>query len=74
MANQPGPKPKGDRSPMHVRVPRTHREIYEQGAAKAGMPLGDYIALMLARAHQLDDPDYVHRQHDRAQVELPLGA
>jgi hypothetical protein len=57
---------------MHVRVPRTHHAIYERAAAEAGMPLGDYVALMLARAHELDEPEYVHRRRD--QRELPLGA
>lgn len=57
---------------MHVRVPRDHRAVYERAAAEAGIPLGDYVALMLARAHELAEPEYVHRNRD--QVELPLGA
>jgi hypothetical protein len=69
---RPGPQPKGDRTPLHVRVPRAHREVYEAEAAKAGLPLGDYIALKLALAHALDEPEYVNRRND--QVELPLGA
>src|SRR5659263_188951 len=69
---KPGRKPKGDRSPMHVRIPRNHRVLYEQAAATAGLPLSDYVAIVLARAHELDEPDYVQRERDRHQVELPL--
>ena len=36
------------------------------------MPLSDYLALVLARAHELDEPAYVHRNPN--QQELPLGA
>lgn len=36
------------------------------------MPLSDYIALCMAQLHQLDEPDYVYR--NRNQAELPLGA
>jgi len=71
---KPGRKPKGDRSPMHVRIPRNHRVLYEQAAATAGLPLSDYVAIVLARAHELDEPDYVQRERNRHQVELPLGA
>jgi hypothetical protein len=57
---------------MHVRVPRDHRVVYEQAARSAGIPLGDYIALSLAQAHELAEPDYVHR--NTGQEELPLPA
>lgn len=69
---RPGTPPKGDRSAITVRVPRTHRELYEQTASEEGLPLSDYIGLLLARAHGLDDPEYVHR--NRAQAELPISA
>lgn len=57
---------------MHVRVPRTHRVVYEERAERAGLPLGDYVAMLLAQAHELDEPEYIHRRRD--QTELPLGA
>lgn len=57
---------------MHVRVPKKHRVVYEQLAEQDGLPLGDYIAKVLARAHELDEPDYLSR--NRTQTELPLGA
>jgi hypothetical protein len=56
---------------MHVRVPRTHREVYEAAAAAAGMPLSDYVAEQLARAHDLDVPEYVNRRSDPGQLALP---
>lgn len=66
---RPGPTPKGDRSAITVRMERRHRSTYEQEAAKAGLPLGDYLALVLARGHQLDVPDYLQgRRRRRGQV------
>lgn len=58
---------------MHVRVPRDHREIYEAEAAAAGMPLGDYVAVQLALAHELEEPAYV-RGKDSGQPELAIPA
>ncbi len=68
-----GPDPKGDRSAITVRIPRTHRALYERAASAAGIPLGDYIAAQLARAHELEEPDYV-TAWPRRQEALPLGA
>ena len=69
---RPGPDPKGDRSQITLRLPRTHRTVYEHAAKQAGLPLGDYLALRLARAQGLDDPDYIAlKLTDEA---LPLGA
>ncbi len=73
MANR-GPQPKGDRSAITVRIPKTHRALYERAAVEAGVPLGDYIALALARAHQLEDPEYVYRNRNVNQEPLPLSA
>jgi len=69
---RPGTPPKGDRSAITVRVPRSHRSVYEQAAAQQGLPLSDYIGVLLARAHELQDPDYVHRGHHEDQEELRL--
>lgn len=68
---RPGPLGKGDRTPMHVRVPRKHREFYEAAAAEAGLPLSDYVAEQLARVHDLDVPEYVNRRSDPGQLALP---
>jgi hypothetical protein len=69
--HRPGPDPKGDRCQVTVRLPRTNRALYERAAAAVGLPLSDYIALALARAHQLEDPDYLRVPGKEA---LPLGA
>lgn len=63
---------KGERKPVHFRVPTEHREIYEHLADESGLDLGDYLALVLATAHELDVPAYINRT--RTQKELPLGA
>ena len=69
---RPGTPSKGDRSAITARVPTPHRDVYELAASNCGMPLSDYIALCMAQLHQLDEPDYVYR--NRNQAELPLGA
>ncbi len=71
---RPGTVPKGDRSAITVRVPRDHRGVYEQKATELGLPLSDYIGLLLARAHRLEDPEYVHRGRNLDQAQLPLSA
>ena len=67
---KPGTRPKGERSAITVRVPIDHKAVYDE--ARGGMPLSDYLALVLARAHELAEPSYVHRNPN--QQELPLGA
>lgn len=68
---KPGPKPKGVRSQITLRVPADHRELYAEAASAAGMPLSDYIAVALARAHNLAEPEFIQRNPD--QEELPLA-
>lgn len=74
MANRLGRPTKGPRSAVMARMPVPHREVYEQEAAKAGLPLGDYVALCMARMHELNDPEYIHRDLQRNQEALPIGA
>ena len=69
-----GRRPKGNREALHVRVPKDHKRRYEQEAADAGLCVADYVALVLARAHRLEDPEYVHRGRDLNQAQLPLSA
>jgi hypothetical protein len=71
---RPGTVPKGDRSAITVRVPRAHRFVYEDEASKLGMALSDYLGLLLARTHGLEDPEYVHRGRNLDQVQLRSGA
>ena len=73
LPRRPGPKPKGDRAPFTGRFPAAHLDIYRARAAAAGMPLGDYLSVVLATAHGLDEPAYVHR-NNRNQPELLTGA
>ena len=56
--NRPGRQSKGDREPTTVRAPRAHMSIYRAEASERGMPLGDYLAFVLADAHGLDAPHY----------------
>jgi hypothetical protein len=67
---KPGPKPKGDRSRITVRVPVAHRELYDLAARTAGLGLSDYLTLVLAQAHRLQVPPTVRRVPDPE--ELPL--
>jgi hypothetical protein len=53
---KPGPQPKGDRSQITLRLPTDHRELYVVAARTAGLPLSDYLTLVLARAHHLPVP------------------
>ncbi|RZK88261.1 MAG: hypothetical protein EOO66_18425 [Methylobacterium sp.] len=56
---KPGPKPRGIRGPISARVPVDHKRLYEELAEHMGIPLTDYVALVMARAHDLGDPDYI---------------
>jgi len=67
-----GRQPKGERAQILARVPTKHRHVYEQRAVEARLPLGDYVALVMAKAHDLEEPEYLKR--DQHQGELPLGA
>jgi hypothetical protein len=72
---KPGPVPKGNRSPVYARVPVEHRAVYEREAEALGLALGDYAALVLARYHDLPEPDYIERSRKRpAAPELPLAS
>ena len=66
-----GPAPKGRREAFTGRYPSEHLDLYKARAASAGLPLGDYLATVLATAHGLNEPDYVHR--NRNQPELLTG-
>lgn len=66
---KPGPKPRGQ-AQITLRVPAGHRPCYEAAARAAGLSLSDYLALVLAQAHELPEPDYLRT--NRAQEELPL--
>lgn len=65
--SKPGPKPKPPRWQFTARVPVEHRPRLEQAASAAGLPVCDYVALVLANAHGWDEPTYIS-----APEELPL--
>ena len=67
-----GRKPKGVRGPISAQVPVEHKGLYEDLAERMGIPLTDYVALVLARAHQLPDPDYIKLPRDGAPVQEEL--
>lgn len=73
--NKPGPKPKGDRSQITLRVPAKHRELYALAAQTAGLALNDYLVMVLAQAHRLPVPTTVATGAERGTraEELPLN-
>jgi hypothetical protein len=48
---------------------------YEAAAREAGLPLGDYFAVVMAEVHGFGVPDYIQRdlERNRLQEELPLA-
>ena len=69
---KPGPKPKGDRSAITVRVPSEHARVYEEAAREAGFQsLSDYLCAHLAQGHGLAQPEYLQRP-TRASGQEPL--
>lgn len=73
MAGKPGRPSKGDRTAKTVRIPDHHLPKYQAIAQQLDMPLGDYVALKLAEAHNYDVPDYLVPA-DPDQFQLPVGA
>lgn len=47
--------------------------VYRAEAAAAGMSLTDYLALTLARAHNLESPAYIERNTNPDQRPLLAG-
>lgn len=83
---KPGRKPKGQRAQILVRTPTAQRPVFDEAAKQANLPLGDYVAVVLAIAHGLPIPDYIEesqveqikraREQDlkHLQEELPISA
>ena len=78
-----GPDPKGDRTQFTARLPTAHLERYKSEADSCGLALTDYLALKLAEAHNLPEPEYIagererRRKRDarrRQREELPISA
>lgn len=58
---------------MHVRAPETHAELYTSEAERLGLPITDYCALVLARAHGLEDPPFIDPAKTSQRLELSMG-
>lgn len=70
----PGRKPKGKRSAVTVRVPEDQKPLLEAQARKAGLPLGDYIAKILAEHHEYPVPGYLTQHQEKGQPQLQFSA
>ncbi len=53
-----------------VRLPAGDHRKYLELAEREGLPLGDYLALQLARIHGLPEPSYIYRPR---QEPLPMA-
>ncbi|WP_203338640.1 hypothetical protein [Nocardioides limicola] len=73
MTNRGGRKPKGNRAAISCRVPSDQKPLFEEAARAAGMPLGDYVAVILAEHHGFPVPEYL-LPRNKGQAELPIGA
>ena len=67
-----GRKPKGRRLPATVKFPEEHKHAYEQRAADLGIPLCDYVALVMAEHHGYEVPSYLDTH--KGQEALPISA
>jgi len=56
-----------------VRLPAEQDHRYVHQARQLGLSYNDYLALVLAQAHDLDVPDYITRQLDRGRG-MAMGA
>lgn len=79
-----GPRPRGDRIATSVALDKGHLAFGREQAARAGIALGDWVAIAVAEAYDLPMPDYLVGAAQRlaavrggdgpGQQELPLGA
>ena len=65
---RPGMPPKGGKR-LTTRVPQSHLDVYDEAAKDRGMRRSDYIAWLLAKAHDLEEPWWLRK--DRNQPDLP---
>lgn len=65
---KPGTKPKVRSSRFVGRYPDDHLALYKARAAAKGIPLGDYLGLVMAAAHGLDEPSYIHRNPNQPEL------
>ena len=70
----PGRKPKGDRVAISGKIPATLKPILEEAAGDLGLPLTDYVAIVLAEYHNQPAPTYLKKNETNDQEALPIGA
>lgn len=58
---------------LRVRIPEDIKAAVDQAAAESGLPITDYVALVLARRLGLPDPDYIVTSDAAMPEELDLG-
>lgn len=63
---KPGPRPRGDRRSLSMRVPKLHYEHLREHARQAGIPITSYVVLLLSEHEGLPVPDYVQEELDNA--------
>lgn len=61
---------KGPRALIGSRVPPEHKQVYAAAAARLGLDVSDYLALLLADFHKLDRPAWFSR--GKRPLDLPL--
>ena len=61
---------KGARGCLSVRAPLNQAEVYERRADELGIDLGDYWVLVMARASNLDIPDYILKKLDPERLRI----
>lgn len=77
---KPGPRPRGDRRSISMRVPKLHYEHLKEHAQQAGIPITSYVVLLLSQHEGLPVPEYVqeeldkaHEDEDESERSLPLA-
>lgn len=64
---------RGDRVAMHVKVPRDLKAAIDAAAAESGMPIADYVSLVLAKRLGLPSPEYIVLPDSATVDQLDLG-
>lgn len=52
-------------------VPPAHKRVLKEAADRAGLPMVDYLALVVSRAHNLPDPEWIERRPAQDELEFP---
>lgn len=66
-------KRRGSRVPLAVKVPEDLKRALAAAAEESGLPLTDYVTLVLGRRLNMPDPDYITLPGAVPLDELDLG-